>query len=182
MDTNKPKVVKWALILGIIIVLNLFINYSLSLIYNAPVYENYCKLDTSPVRSVIDTPEKCTNIGGQWTPNAYYSEKPIPTDIKEPKGYCDEQFTCRTAFDDANKKYEKSVFVSLVVIGVIIMIVSVFMTQEVLALALSLGAVLDFVVASIRYWSFADNLLKVVILGVALIGLIWIAIKKFNSK
>ena len=173
MEPNKPKVVKWALILGIVIVLNLFINYSLSLIYNAPEYTDFCKQDMSPTKMLMDTPEKCTAKGGQWNP---------PLDIEGSKGYCDEQFTCRQQFDDANKIFEKNVFVTLVVLGVIIIAASIFIKgQEVLALALSLGAVLDFIIASVRYWSYADNLLKVVILGVALLVLVWLAIKKFNK-
>lgn len=183
MDTNKPKVVKWALILGIVIVLNLFINYSLSLVFNSPEYTDFCKQDMSPEKAVIDTADKCTAKGGQWNPNPAYTGKPTPAGYIEPRGYCDEYFTCNNQYQDANKAYEKKVFVSLVLIGVVIMIASVFVGGgEVLALSLSLGAVLDFVVASVRYWTLADDVLKVVILAIALIGLIWLAIKKFNTK
>lgn len=182
-SSNKPKVVKWALILGIVIVLNLFINYSLSLIFNAPEYSNFCKVEASLVKNPLDTEAKCTEKGGQWNPNTAYTGKASPTGYVEPQGYCDEYFTCNNQFQDASKVFEKKVFITLVVLGVIILAVSIFISgQEVLALALSLAAVLDFVVASMRYWSYADNLLKVVILGVALVALIWLAVKKFNSK
>jgi hypothetical protein len=51
--------------------------------------------------------------------------------------------------------------------------------NEVLALAFSWGGVLSLFIASLRYWSDANNILKVIILAIALGSLIWTAVKKF---
>ena len=34
---------KWAIIIAIVIVLNLFFNYAISLVYKAPAYDDYMK-------------------------------------------------------------------------------------------------------------------------------------------
>ncbi len=57
-----------------------------------------------------------------------------------------------------------------------------FIPNEIISIGLSWGGVLSFVIASIRYWSVADNLIKVLILGIALATLIWLAIKKFGNN
>lgn len=182
---KKSKVIKWSLIVGIVVVLNLFFNYTLSLVYNAPEYENFCK-NEKQVKPVIADEAQCVAVGGQWNPNTgYYDQKaPVPTVYTEPqpKGSCYENFTCEKNYQDTLKVYEKNVFITLVVLGVISIVAGIFITGvEVLSVSLSLGGVLSFIVASIRYWSLADRFLKVGILAVALIALIWLAVKKFKD-
>jgi hypothetical protein len=58
--------------------------------------------------------------------------------------------------------------------------IGVFAAQDILAAALSWGGVLSLLIASMRYWSDADTVVKVLLLGAALVGLIWIAIRKFG--
>jgi len=53
-------------------------------------------------------------------------------------------------------------------------------SQFVISIAFSLGGVLTFIWASMRYWSFASEYLQVGILGLALIILIYLGIKKFK--
>ena len=40
---NQSKLLKWSLIVGIVIVANLFINYSISLVYSQPQYGDFCQ-------------------------------------------------------------------------------------------------------------------------------------------
>ena len=49
-------------------------------------------------------------------------------------------------------------------------------------MALSFAGVLSFIIASMRYWTSADDLIKVIILGIALAILIFIAFKKFKDN
>ncbi len=176
-QNKKSKTIKWSLIIGIVIVLNLFFNYSLSLIYSAPEYERFCP--TKQVREAITDQAQCLAVGGSWNENTY---APLPGEKSVPKGYCDEYFTCSKNYQEAQKEYEKNVFITLVVLGVLSIVAGVFIKGvEVLSLSLSIGGVLSFVVASIRFWSLADQLLKVVILAIALASLIYLAIKKFKD-
>ena len=175
----ENKILKWSLVLGIIIVLNLFFAYALKVIYKAPQWDNFCK--EQQVIEKIDTKEACLEKGGQWNENIYprevYVEKPALVE----EGYCNLNFVCQNDFQDAQKNYEKNVFMTLIGLGVISIIISFFIASvEVVAMGLSLGGVLSFIVASIRYWQYASEYLQVAILGVALITLIWLGIKKFK--
>ena len=70
----------------------------------------------------------------------------------------------------------------LIILGVV-SVVAGFLTigKEVVSIALSLGGVLSFVIASIRYWQYASDWLHLIILGIALAVLMDLAIKKFTE-
>ncbi len=182
---TQSKVLKWALIIGIVIVLNLFFNYALSLAYKQPKYEAFCP-NTAQVVNIPDNEKSCVDAGGQWTNNNNYPTKPIPVTITqpaEPRGYCDTQFTCRNNFESAQKVYDRNVFITLVILGAIcVAIGNFFAGNMLLSVALSLAGVLSFIIASMRYWSSADDLVKVIILAIALAILVWVAMKKFKNN
>jgi uncharacterized membrane protein YhiD involved in acid resistance len=69
----------------------------------------------------------------------------------------------------------------LFALGALILIIGTVIKQEVLAIALSWGGVLSLIIASMRYWSNANNGLKVAILAVALASLMYLAVKKFTK-
>lgn len=179
--TKRPAFMKWSLIVGIVIVLNLFFNYSLSLIYSAPEYQNFCP-DKQVIESVT-TKEACLLGGGQWNDASYYGS-PVPVDVsgKAVEGYCNQNYTCQKNFDQASKVYDRNVFITLIILGVITMILGFTLkNKQVLATAFSWGGVLSFLIASLRYWSSADKLVRVLILGSALATLVWVGVKKFND-
>jgi hypothetical protein len=182
---KQSKVLKWALIIGIVLVINMFFNYALSLIYKSPVYEAFCP-NTSQVVNIPDNQKSCVDGGGQWTNNNNYPEKPIPVSVTapvQPVGYCDQQFTCRNNYDSAQKVYDRNVFITLVLLGAICVALGSFLKSNILiSIALSLAGVLSFIIASMRYWSSADDLIKVIILAIALGILIWVAVKKFKDR
>ncbi len=177
------NILKWALILGIIIVLNLFVNFSIALVYDAPVWDKFCPQQQVTVPP--DTQEKCVAVGGGWTENVNYNQeitKPVPADFKEPKGYCDPNFTCQKTYTEASSLYNRNVFIVLVIAGVISLGLGFALgAYPAVSLGLSFGGVLSFIVASIRYWSDMDDYLRVIILGLALVALIWLGIKKIKE-
>ena len=184
METQS-KVLKWSLIIGIVIVLNMFFNYALSLVYKNPKYEAYCP-NNSQVVTVPDTQKSCVDVGGQWTNNNNLIKQPTPVGVTQPVqplGYCDQQFTCRNNYDAAQKVYDRNVFITLVILGAIcVAIGNFFMGNILVSTALSIAGVLSFVIASMRYWGSADDLIKVIILAIALAILIWVAVKKFKNN
>jgi len=192
MDKTKKtpiSILKWSLIIGIVIVLNLFFNYTLSLVFSSPEYNVFCP--QKQINITPDSQDKCVAEGGAWTqypsdvnPKMIEAGRlDVPNINSKQIGYCDQSFTCNQKYEEARKTYDRNVFIVLVVLGVITFVLSlVFVNIEILSAALSIGAVLDFVIASIRYWARADDLIKVLILGVALAVLIWVSIKKFNLK
>ena len=182
METNeiKPKqsnFIKVSIIVAIVIVMNMFFNYAVSLVYKEPVMENYI---TQPqVVATITSKEQCISVGGQWSENAYPS--PVMKGQTEVQGYCNENYTKQLQYDSARKVYEKKVFITLVILGVASLISAGFIAISILSIAFAWGGVLSLIIASTRYWSQADNLSKVIILALALGILIWLAVKKFNK-
>lgn len=168
---KENKILKWALILSIVIVANLFFNYTLSLVFNSPKHEEFCPFEKTS--QVIENKQQCEQADGIW--NANLTAKPS-------SGYCDLYSKCNNRFEEANKTYEQKVFIALVVIGVLVLAASFFMkSNTVLVSAFALTSVLDLVIASIRYWRYSDEILKVSILFIALAALIYLAVKKFKN-
>jgi len=151
MEQKTSRVVKWSLIIGIVIVLNLFFNYSISVIYKAPQYDQFCK-------------------------NPQIVE-PITT---QQQAY---DYTCNQNYQNAQNTYDRNVFITLVALGVVVVALSfIFKANEVLSASFALGGVLSFIVASVRYWSSANDLIKMIILGIALVILIYMAYRKFSIR
>jgi hypothetical protein len=175
---RPSKVLKWLLILGIVIILNLFFVYGIKVFYNAPVFENFC-----PVSQVMQTPStqaECVAHGGGWT--AYSNPVPVPQGATEPAGYCDINFTCQKEFTAANSIYNRNVFVALVILGVLSLIAGFFIRKSTaVSLGLSLGGVLALVVGSVRYWSDMNDYLRFGVLAIALIILVILGIKKVKE-
>lgn len=169
-------ILKWSLILSIVIVANLFFNYSLSLVLNSPDHDLYCPFEKTS--QVIDNKVQCEESDGIWNPEPQVYEKTMA-----PVGYCDLYSKCQNRYEEVNKLYEQKIFIGLMIIGVIVLVASFFVSSNiVLGSAFALTAVLDFIIASIRYWQYSDKILKVTVLFVALIALIYLAIKKFKEK
>jgi VIT1/CCC1 family predicted Fe2+/Mn2+ transporter len=181
MEQKSSRVVKWSLVFGIVIVLNLFFNYSLSVVYKSPQYNNFCPIQQVP--QVITTQEQCLNVGGQWSQSGVITADPGVPEKTSPKMsfYCNPDYTCNINYQAAQNIYDRNVFITLVALGVLIVLLSFALkNNEVLSASFSLGGVLSFIVASVRYWSSANDLIKMIILGIALAILIYLAYRKFS--
>ena len=181
---TQSKVLKWALIIGIVIVLNMFFNYTLSLVYKTPDYSSFCP--QQQVNQVVNDQNTCVAQGGQWNANFPQVKvgDTIPiSQITAPQGYCNLQFTCGNNYNTAQKTYDRNVFITLVILGALCVALGSFLNSNVLiSYAFSLAGVLSFIIASMRYWTSADDLIKVIILAIALAILIWVAFKKFKDN
>lgn len=154
MNTNR--IGRWSVIVGIVIVLNLFFNYALSLAYHEPNYNDFC-----PPQPYIAQPIDQKTADMQ---NTRYAE-------------------CQKAWNTAHGTYSRNVFVVLVILGAISVLVGNFvMMNGVIANGLSLAGVLSFIIASMRYWGSANDIIHLFILAVALGLLFWVAVKKFNAR
>lgn len=183
---KQSRIGRWSVIIGIVIVLNLFFNYALSLVYKQKNIVDFCPV--TQVNEPIVSKDQCLAVGGQWngvsnfdssTFGKQYGVAPADPTISP---YCDKDFTCRQNFDKATQSYNRNVFIILVILGAISVLAgNFFAANEVIASGFSLAGVLSFVIASIRYWSSADNLIKVLILAIALGLLFWVAYKKFKN-
>lgn len=173
-NTFKGKnIIKWALTIGIAIVLNIFFAVAIQTITPAPQFDDFC--EPQQVRSSINTQEECVAIGGQWNEHA-------PKLENEPAGYCNEHFTCSQQYQDAQEEYTRNIFVALVVLGALSLLAGYLLRiSPAVSAGLSYGGVLTFIIATIRYWGEAGDILRLAIVAFALIALITIGIKKFSE-
>lgn len=177
---RPSRILKWLLILGIVIVLNLFFVYGIMVFYHAPAFDNFC-----PVSQVTETPSteaECVAVGGGWTSSPAPQVAAAPIVAAEPAGYCNVDFTCQNDFTDAQNVYDRNVFVVLVILGVLSLVGGFFVKRSsAVSLGLSLGGVLALVVASVRYWSDMNDYLRFIVLAVALAVLVFIGVKKVKD-
>lgn len=178
METNKPtssKILSWTLSLAIVIVVNLFFYYIIATIYPSPKFETFCS--EQPVMHA--DPVSCVDAGGQWT-NTQMAPTEITAAVKNGQalGYCDANFTCNKHFQDTESIYNRNVFIILIVLSLVVLTLGVFLPIEILSLGFSWAGVISLIIASGRYWSDADNWMRVIILAVALALLVWLAMKK----
>jgi hypothetical protein len=149
---TQPRILKWSLIAGLVIVINLFFGYSLSLVYKQPDYNTFC-------------------------PQEIYAPNVPETAVQQ-----QQMIMCQNDYQTAENAYATNVFVTLVILGALLVFIGNFMKgNAVIASGLSIAGVLSFIIASMRYWSYASDLLHVGILAVALALLFWIAVKKFKN-
>ncbi|OGI72560.1 hypothetical protein A3J61_01165 [Candidatus Nomurabacteria bacterium RIFCSPHIGHO2_02_FULL_38_15] len=186
MEQNSNKTNKFvhiALIVGLVIVINLFLNYALSFIYKEPVYEKY--FPQPQVVKNYDNQEDCINNGGQWNTdtNSYVPGK-VSTAKDSPifTGYCNAQYSANLNYEAERKSYELNVFITLMILGILMMIFGIVYSHAVLSPAFTWAGVLSYIVASMRYWSTASSGVRVIILGIALVALIWVALKRFKDR
>lgn len=179
-STLSAKLVRASIVVAIVIVMNMLFNYAVSLVFKQPVYNDYYK--NTQVIVPPTTKDSCVAVGGQWNETSYPTTvQPVKETQPKIEGYCNENYTNDLNYQTALKSYEKKVFITLLVLGIISLVIGVFISISLLAVAFTWGGVLSLVIASIRYWSVADNLAKVVILALALGLLIWLVVKKFSK-
>ncbi|OGI22123.1 MAG: hypothetical protein A2808_03815 [Candidatus Moranbacteria bacterium RIFCSPHIGHO2_01_FULL_55_24] len=177
-----PGIVRWAVILGIAIVINMFLVYALQVVYPEPLYENFCKEEQ--VKKVLNSEKECVEQGGQWIEGSAVEMKAQvdPTMAPAIKSYCNADFTCAKSYESALELYQRNVFIVFTVIGLLLILASTFVVgADVLSSGLSFGGILALVVGSVAYWNNMDDIIRVVVLGVALAALLWFAWKKFRD-
>lgn len=177
-DQTHPKFVRWALLVGIVIALNLFFLAARTFIVAEPKYETYCPMTTQ----TATTKEVCVAQDGVWvdTPSdtlSNGSSKPIPVN-----GYCDYYQKCQPIYDAAREEYEMLTFTIMVAFGVVSLVVGVIpMGSSIVSSGLSYGGVLALIIAAGGYWSEAGELLRLAMSVVALGVLLYLGIKRFKD-
>lgn len=177
METKK--LLKWTLAVALVIVVNLFFYYVIAMVYPEPQFDSYC---TSPVQNYV-TAEACVTAGGQWT-NSQLTPKEVTAAVQkgEPLGWCDAYYTCNKNYNADHSVYNRNVFIVLIALSLVVLGIGVFIPLEVLSLGFSWSGIVSLIIASGRYWSDADNWMRVIILAVALALLIWFSVKRFKNE
>lgn len=174
MDTTSPespRFVRWAVVLGIIIILNVFFTVVRSLIFPEPVYPSHSAM----------TEASCTEQGGVWT--SLNNAGSGVTIVKAPvtDSYCDFSATEKT-WKEMMADFQLRGFIFMLVAGIIALVAGVLIVNaSVISTGLSFGGVVAFIIGSIGYWNEADNWIRLAISLVALLALLYLAWKKFRD-
>lgn len=174
--TKHPKFVRWALLVGIVVILNVFFSVVLAIAYPTPQYDTFCPQKTiSPTNA-----STCDSEGGVWTE---YS--PVPArDISEPKmtGYCDMYAKCQKPFQTAMDQYALRAFVFMTIFGVTALLAGLVpIGSSIVSSGLSYGGVVALIVGSASYWGTAGNWIRLAIATTGLIALLYIGWRQFRD-
>lgn len=181
VKANRLGAVRWSLIVGIMVVFNLFVAYATRSVYHEPQREEFCP--QSQVQEPIVNRDACLSIGGQWVESSTYPPSLGQTVPNKIESYCNREFTCQKDYEAALKVYNRNFFVVFVVAGVIALVGSLLITgSTVVSFGLAFGGTLSFIIGSIVYWSDMNDWLRVGILGFALAVLVWLGYKRFRDE
>ncbi len=175
-STQHPRFVRWALLLGIVIILNIFFNVLVGLAMPAPQYNDYCPGATLPApMNAAD----CSAQGGVWTDTSVATDSKAVT---APAGYCDLYATCQPLYQAASDKLDLYAFVFMIGLGVLALIAG-FMPigASIVSSGLSYGGVLALIVGSIEYWGSAGQWVRFGIALAGLLALLYIGWKRFKD-
>lgn len=92
--------------------------------------------------------------------------------------YYDEYNECRKEYREAMKPYERDVFFANLIVGLIVLVAAFFLAIEAVSSGLMGGAVMLIVYGSMRYWGELSDVWRTLMLGVALVVLVWLGYKK----
>lgn len=170
---KQSILVRYAVLGGIVILINLFAVYALKVAYPEPMYDDFCKVEQ--VKKTFATEEECVGNGGQW--NASSGEKEMLQ-----SAYCNADFTCSKEHSEAYSLYSRNVFIVFVAFGLFLLVGSLFVSGSTLvASGLSFAGTLALIIGSMGYWSDMNDILRLVVLGVALVTVLYLAWKKFED-
>ncbi len=175
--------------IGIFIVYLLVLNYGIEAFYPSPQYDqvcagrNYYYLDpyTKPVSAgvnctvspTIQQQDQCVQQGGNLVASSY-DEFGCPSSFE-----CD---LCQKELSDAQKEHSKVVFIISLIAGILTLLIGyLFLSTEPVGSALMASGVGALVYGSITNWQNLSSVWRFVLLLLALVLLIWIALR-INTK
>ncbi|MBU2503736.1 MAG: hypothetical protein KJ879_01650, partial [Nanoarchaeota archaeon] len=146
-----------------------------SLFYDSPEYTDFC--DEFKTTQVIENQAQCEAVDGQW---ALQEIRCITEPC--PQGYCDRDFVCRQEYEGANEIYSRNIFFITLPLGIaVIALGALVFGLEAVGAGLMAGGVGVFLWGIMRFWNFANDWLKFILLLVGLVAVIWLAYY-FNDR
>jgi len=176
MANGVSKTKKILMTVAIALVLVFFVAYATESIYPSPEYDKYCPIQKSPV--MYETQETCEAVGGSWS---QYEEIVEPKAVPVKRGYCDAYYTCNKEYNDDREVYERNVFFINLIAGLIVIGISFLISVEVVSNGFIGAGVILLVYGTIRNWSNLSAIWRTLMLGVALVVLIWIGYRKLRD-
>lgn len=168
-SSGLTKIKSAILALVIAIVLASLVGYAINVFDESPEWDDYCgDVGLNRLKPVenpkLETQENCeAQEGAKWMTN-----------------YCDYNYQCQMDYDDARDKHSLTVFLVSVPAGLIALFVGVVLGLPSVSSGLMLGGVFLVFYGTSSYWSNFSDIVRVVILAIALSILIWLGYKKLE--
>jgi hypothetical protein len=165
---------KFIVSVAIAIIFALFVGYGIEVFDPSPDREDFC-----PERLYqIDNEEECLAADGEWSDG-----KGIPRPVEvEPAGFCDQGKKCYDDFNSLRTKHDKVVFIVAIIVGLLAVVAGITLKKDAISTGILSGGVLVILYGTIRYWRHANDILKFILLGIALAVLIYLAYMKLDKK
>lgn len=171
--------------IGIFVVFLLMLGYGIEAFYPSPKYDSFCQLGLGgsyPInaydyvgtnctfnKQLQESADKCMQDSG--FPVYDYNDAGCNVAIKE----CN---YCQKNFDEADDSYSKVVFIISLIVGLIALFVGYrYLSVEPVGSALMASGVGSIFYGSIRNWQNLSDVLRFLLLLIALVFLIWIAMR-----
>ena len=181
---HRPRLIRFAVLAGIVVILNVLFFVIRALVLPAPQLADYCPAATAP--TTANTAVSCDAQGGVWTENGPIvpAMKTVPaTSAIAPTGYCDMYAKCQPVYDAATQKYDLSAFSLIIAFGLLALLAGTLLPfgSAVVSSGLAYGGVVAFIAGSVSYWNEAGDWVRLLISIIALAALLYIGWKKFKD-
>jgi hypothetical protein len=193
-DENQRSVpvwaLNWALIMGIVILINIFAHYSMSLFYSEPDWQDYCGQDNRyGYNDTYGSQQECEDSGGRWIEGKTGRPAPAPVleeraseavESEEVVGWCDAFYECDQAYRDASEAHARYAFIIMLSASLVLTLIGflVPLTSNIVSTSLSIGGVILILTSIGRYWRSADDYLQFFVLSAVLACFIWLAFRR----
>jgi len=170
MDKTKRVL----LTIAIAIVFFAFVFFAKQSIYPAPEWEDYCDefrakslREVPAVPTVVENSEDCINEGGKWESGGE-------------DGWCNTNYYCSQDYDEARDIDSKYSFIVFLIISIVTIIISILFIKNMVSGGFLGGGVLLLLYSVMSYWENFSDVLRTVLLGVALVVLVILGYRKFK--
>lgn len=168
--------------IAIAIILALFVGYGIEVFNPTPDQEDFCRNDLYEINSE----SKCLVAGGEWNSNKGVP-RPVETtevtvDPKITQGFCNPGKACYDGYQNAMTDNDLIVFIAAVLLGLIAVVIGVILKKDAVSMGVLSGGVILILYGTLRYWRHANDILKFIILGIALGVLIFLSYKLLDKK
>jgi len=159
------KFIRYALIIGIAILFVLFANLVAQAVSPEPKYEDFCPNTMRPAK-IVETQESCVADGGIWDGN-----------------YCDMYRACSAAYQSAQEGYDNNTSTIFLGMSVLLLVLgTVFVNRNNLYSSIFvLSGVILLLVTMMRFWSAMHNILQLILVGISLLALLYLAQKRLKE-
>jgi Ni,Fe-hydrogenase I cytochrome b subunit len=149
--------------------------------YKSPKYDDFCKFDRAEPY-LAEKPGLCDY---KQTKDEYECSinKGMPRYDFNDKGcrFYKECDFCNKNFEEANKPYSRTVFIVHVIAGVILILIGMYIKFDFVGTGFIYGGILNLLTGVIRYFSEMSPILRFITVLIALIIVVWVAIKKLGK-